>query len=489
MKFIRRPDLDSLTRLNLAIQAYCALGIYGGMTRLATGYNVSRLFIYQLLWQLEALFATDPMATAAAEDERKQLDRLILLLRLQGRCSLGNISEILRHLGFSFYSVGYISERILAFACVLPPDLATGVPLTFYLSDEIYSGARPILITVDAKSLAILKIELAPRRDGEQWKAHWEALAKAGYVGNKYVVSDLGTGLVKGCALFGVAHHPDLFHLLQPMGIYLARFERRAYGAIAQEAQCEKVFATAKSERVLEKRLARYEQAQAGADAAIARYDNFCYLWCELKRAFDLFDAAGNFKDPSQNLLAVHTILELMKSLACENLNQELATLATALPAYWDYFYRAAAIYQTLAQTYSEEPLKATCLAWQYQRQAKNSKNYHVQQYLKGEAQFYLDFAQGLDPVSFAQMKAHVFESWDANLRSSSLIENVNSGVRVFLNTSRGQVTQETLNLVGYFHNHRPFVRGERRNSAPIEILTGKPLATSWIDALLELKH
>ncbi len=53
----------------------------------------------------------------------------------------------------------------------------------FYLSDEIYSGSRPILITVDAKSLAILKIELAPRRDGEQWQAHWEALTKAGYVG------------------------------------------------------------------------------------------------------------------------------------------------------------------------------------------------------------------------------------------------------------------------------------------------------------------
>jgi len=59
MKFMRRPDLDSVTRRSLAIQAYLAIGVYGEITRLATLYKVSRRFIYQLLWELQALFVTD----------------------------------------------------------------------------------------------------------------------------------------------------------------------------------------------------------------------------------------------------------------------------------------------------------------------------------------------------------------------------------------------------------------------------------------------
>jgi hypothetical protein len=475
--------------LNIAIQAYFALGVYGRITHLSHLYNVSRLFVYQLLWQLEALFETGLWATSWEESEEKELDRLILLLRLQGRCSLGNISEILRQLGFSVYSVGYISERILAFARAIPLELPAGLQVTFYLSDEIYSGSRPILITVDAKSLAILKIQLAPCRDGQQWKAHWEALAKAGYVGNKYVVSDLGAGLVKGCALLGLVHHPDLFHLLRPMCLFVARFEKQAYAAIENEYHGERVFDSAKSERTLEKRLDQYEKARAESETAIERYDNFYYLWCELKRAFDLFDEAGNFKDPQQTLQEVRTLLELMKSLGCERLNQEIATVENALESYWGYFQRAETIYQELAQIYPEESLKAICLAWQYERQAKNSKNYQVQQYLKNEAQFYLDFAQEIDPVRFEEIKSNVFERFDANVRSSSLIENVNSSLRPFLESCRGQVTQETLNLVAYVHNHRRFVRGQRRNRAPVEILTGKPLDKSWIETLLESVH
>lgn len=489
MKFMRRPDLNSITRIHLTMQAYFALGVYGEITRLAKLYNVSRLFIYQLLWKLLALFETNSPAASSDETERKQLDRHILLLRLQGRCSLGDISQILRHLGFSFNSIGYISQRILSFARFLPLDLPAGLKVTFYLSDEIYSGSRPILITIDAKSLAILKIELAPCRDATQWKQHWQALEEAGYIENEYVVSDLGKGLVKGCALLCITHHPDLFHLLRPIGVFVSRFEKQAYGAIEKEYQRQEVFEKAKSEEVQDKKLDLYEKAKAVATKAIECYDNFHYLWQQLKMAFDLFDPEGNFKDPQRNLEEVLTILELMRSLNCESLNQEIPTLEKALKAYWGYFQRAETIYHELAQTYPQETLKAICLAWQYQRQAKNSKSYKVQQYLKSEAQFYLDFAQSINPTQFGEIKSKVFECFDANIRSSSLIENINSTLRELLDTCRGQVTQELLNLFAYFHNHRPFPRGERRNLAPIEILTGKPLETSWIEYLLELVY
>jgi len=79
-----------------------------------------------------------------------------------------------------------------------------------------------------------------------------------------------------------------------------------------------------------------------------------------------------------------------------------------------------------------------------------------------------------------------VVEALDAEVRSSSLVENVNSALRPLLETCRGQVDQEMLDLFAYVHNHRRFVRGKRAGKAPIELLTGKELEQTWLESLLE---
>jgi hypothetical protein len=40
MKFMRRPDIDNLTRVEIAVQAFLGLGVYGEITRLARFYQV-----------------------------------------------------------------------------------------------------------------------------------------------------------------------------------------------------------------------------------------------------------------------------------------------------------------------------------------------------------------------------------------------------------------------------------------------------------------
>ena len=52
MKFMRRPDIDTVARVHIAAQAFLSLGVYGEITRIAKCYRVSRLFIYTLLWPL-----------------------------------------------------------------------------------------------------------------------------------------------------------------------------------------------------------------------------------------------------------------------------------------------------------------------------------------------------------------------------------------------------------------------------------------------------
>ena len=105
---------------------------------------------------------------------------------------------------------------------------------------------------------------------------------------------------------------------------------------------------------------------------------------------------------------------------------------------------------------------------------------------LAQEAAFYDDYAASLLPEQGEAIRKEVEETLDAEVRSSSLVENINAALRPLLDTCRGQVEQDMLELFAYGHNHRRFVRGKRADKAPIEILTGKELEKTWLDSLLE---
>src|SRR3989440_9847682 len=151
MKFMRRPDLDNLTRVEIAVQAFLRIGVYGEITRLAQSYQVSRLFVYKLVWQLLTVYALRVCEPSSAQTIRKEVDRHILLLRLEGHCSLERISQIIKQLGLPFSSVGYISQRLAAYAQALPKEQWTDPPIVFPLCGEIFPRGEPILVTVGTR--------------------------------------------------------------------------------------------------------------------------------------------------------------------------------------------------------------------------------------------------------------------------------------------------------------------------------------------------
>ena len=206
MKYQRRSDINSVMRIQIAVQAFIGMGKYGEITRLAKSYNVCRLFVYQLLWEMRDLFEIEPRAINS-KYEQKQIDREILILRMEGKCSLEAISEILKDRGVKNNSVGYISQRIKVLAEAVPIQESKENKIEIYIADEIFAKGKPILITIDAKSLAILKIELSTNRDGETWKKHWQSITSSQDCNKLIVVSDLGTGLIKGCKELGITHH------------------------------------------------------------------------------------------------------------------------------------------------------------------------------------------------------------------------------------------------------------------------------------------
>ena len=67
----------------------------------------------------------------------------------------------------------------------------------FYLSDAFFALQRPILVTIDAQSTAILKIELASDRSAKTWETPFKALG-AHRFHNLGMASDRGVGLKAG---------------------------------------------------------------------------------------------------------------------------------------------------------------------------------------------------------------------------------------------------------------------------------------------------
>ena len=94
--------------------------------------------------------------------------------------------------------------------------------------------------------------------------------------------------------------------------------------------------------------------------------------------------------------------------------------------------------------------------------------------------------ATGYLQEEFDIVKEQVYKKLDNIVQSSALVECINSIIRPYLNTSKNHVTQETLNLIMFYHNHRRYIDGKRKEKTPMEILTGEKQEKDWIELLFD---
>ena len=488
MKFIRRHDLDPHTRIEIVKLAWQGQGIYGHMTQMAQDFHISRTFLYQLTWaaqhQLETLFSEpkplDP-------DLHSQWEPWILLLRLEGKCSIPSLSCILQRMEYRPSSVGYLSEYLQDYGRCVPSTLSMPhKKVVFYLSDEIFAIRAPILVTIDAQSTAILKIELASDRSAQTWETHFKDLG-AHRFHSLGMASDRGVGLKAGyqaaCqAGFWVC---DQFHEFQDLFNRCHQLERKAYGAISKEIKAAGTFANAKSEGNLQKRLEQYDQTRQECEHAIERYDQLDLLLSMLSETLHLCSDLGRLRTVEEVRSDLTLILSLMEDIEDEKLPQLLKPIRSHMDDILVPFRQVERIHTDLLEWMPEPIVDAFVLAWHhdhlvYQSHGKK-KHYH-----RRESDYWLNFAEGLLDDRFDEFKVLVFEKLDSIVKASSLVEMVNSLIRPYLNSCRGQITQETLNLIMFYHNHRRYKGGKRQGKAPIELLTGEALEADWVELLMQ---
>jgi len=67
------------------------------------------------------------------------------------------------------------------------------------------------------------------------------------------------------------------------------------------------------------------------------------------------------------------------------------------------------------------------------------------------------------------------------------MVESANARIRPFINEMKGQISQEMLNLIMFYHNHCQFKRGKRKGFAPIELLKNQQLEKDWLELLIDI--
>ena len=496
-KFLRRPDITTFDRLQIAYEALCAqiLGNWGAISALARYHNISRTFIYDTLATFEEIveltFGESSQPADIKSENKKNAVEVMLLLRLEGKCGVGPISTIMKRLNHRFSGQGTVSEYLNHIGSLVPSGLMTedNVRLVF-LSDEIFSGNIPILITVDPISSAILKIELVDKRRAEEWSRHWLCLKKNGFEAI-YYVTDEGSGLCSAHEnLFtGAMRQPDTFHAVAyRLGGRLERLEESAYKAIAYEYDRKEKILSAKSEDVVSKRTGKYEQACDKAEKAMELYDSFSYLYGCILNEMKPFRHNGELRNRQQAEENIQAALEMIASLGHEKINDAVNKIRRIMPTLLNYFDIARERREGLDKlAIDQNALSSLCLAWQHHKAVIKSKKTDRRKKCADREQRCLEFAEGYLQEKFEIIKERVYSELDAIVQSSAMVECINSIIRPYLNTSRGQVNQNMLNLIAFYHNNRRYRAGKRANKTPMEILTGKKQDKDWTELLFDL--
>lgn len=425
-------------------------------------------------------------------DSRKTSESHILAQRFEGKCSLDAISTLMKRSGMSYSSVGYISQFLSHVGNCLPNTLENkqdSIQLVVFAGDEIFAKSIPLLITVDPISSAILRIELANQRTAAIWSSHFEAIEANGFVARS-LTSDAGKGLCAShqAVLSDIPWQLDTFHgIAHRLGDYVRRLEKAAYAAIEATDKREATLTSARSERVIDKRINLWVKADTKAEQNIDLYDDFSYLYTSLIHQLNLFDSNSKLRQRDQVEAHMIAALDLMASLNHPSIAKTALSIKKTLPHLLTYLQDGlVAVENCQKLTDNNDALEALYLAWQWNKAVIKSKVALRKKRAIKQRQLYLELAELFigEEEKYLILKEKVFNELDHIVQASSMVECINSVLRPYLNTSKNHITQEFLNIFMFYHNHRRYHAGKRKGKTPMEILTGNQQQEDWLALL-----
>jgi hypothetical protein len=487
--YYRRQDISLFQRLEIALNLLEREGQYGVVTPLALGYGVSRTFLYHLRetarGALEMALSCGrpgrPRLSSAIEVDTNRLERGIVTLATMGCCSIEQTQRVVSELLDVSCSVGYISSVLQAAeerAAKVNAAFIPGQGVTL-AADEIFDGTKPHLVLVEPQSLLIVELSRQDYRDSLTWGLTFLECDQRG-VKIERVVSDGAQGLKKGIAEaeLGIEHQLDLFHTIREAVKVERELEREAYKAIRKEAERKQVIASAKSEKVFEKRYEQWETAAKAMEKQIEVYELYSWLVGELRQGLEIVDAqSGLLRSATEMEAFLEGVALLMRELpvasvlaVAERLQRQKGELVKYLVPLQEK------VAELIAQV-GDEGLVRLCLKeWQLEKKTSHNSNSNRLETCRKQL-------QGWSEEVVKQVRKAIRWLLGQVVRASSLVETVNSWLRPFLWRRKGNGAG-IYNLLKLCWNTHRFLRGKRQGKTPQKLAGIEVSTDDWLQLL-----
>ena len=230
---------------------------------------------------------------------------------------------------------------------VLEVDECINLAVVF-ASDEVFSSNRPLLITVDPISSAILRMELGADRKSDSWEAHWNSLLAAGFT-PVLLTNDEGTGMksAQGKVLKGIPRQGDTYHgIAHRLGDICRILEQKAWASAKEEYDNERKINSVVKEDKVEKRFALYEQATLKSERAIGLYDDFKLYYEYMIEQFQIFDEQGSPRKVEISKENLEEGIAALQTLGHRKANEELKTIQNLKDSLFHFLGRANKVVQ-----------------------------------------------------------------------------------------------------------------------------------------------
>lgn len=391
--------------------------------------------------------------------------RLILSMALDCASSLEGIQRVLETALGIYVSIGYISgvikeasKRAQAF-----DDQITLEGIRQGANDEIFQCSLPILTGIDPESTYIYLLEDATDRTGETWEIYMQDRKEHG-LELETSINDGGAGLLAGIPKVypEIDIQRDVFHALYEMGKEVSKVERKAYSYIKEEYALSE---RAEGKNLRQKTKERLAEIQPKTEAAIDLFDTISILLGWLK---ELLGFSG-YSIEETTALIEYILNEIEKKAAdYPGLIKEAKKVRRNLPGLLSFISRLTREMGKRAQELGIPPDVFHQLYRQMSCSPTSQQSNEIDCRLAERI---------TEQNSEVNVRTELQKLLNGVKKASSLVENLNGRIRVYIDMKRVVPSQFFVLMKVYF-NTRRYRRSrckERIGKSPLELLTGKP--------------
>jgi AcrR family transcriptional regulator len=328
--------------------------------------------------------------------------------------------------------------------------------------DEVFKKDRPILVMADPLT-GLVRLKAAQDRKAESWASFLTELKEQG-LKPKSTTTDGAPGLLKAIATTFSDAIPmrDLFHVLQKLSKAKRRMQGVCYQLIHEEDKTQD------------------ESVSKKCKIAIAIFDSYESSLKSFQKDSYLAnpDTPGLYTSASELEQILYQCMDNLEIFQRKISNHKDIKDAFT---YLENGYPAMIAYKkTMESTVTEVfgvdqadailghimPIVAAMMQYQRSYESRVQKTFWGQKVLKLLGDFKKTAEENLGNIETALETCWFIIKNSA--KSNSLIESVNSVIRVHLNTFKC-IPEWFCEIFSFFWNHRVFSRGKRAGSSPIQ--------------------